>query len=141
MGFPLYQEEHTAIFEALKRRAAKLVTGFNGMEGVTCNAAEGAMYTFPKIQLPEKAIEAAKAKGMAPDAMYCMALLEETGVCTVPGSGFQQEPGTFHLRCTFLPDESKFDGFISRIRAFHEKFMREYARVWILGSRTRSASL
>lgn len=39
--------------------------------------------------------------GKAPDFLYCKALLEATGIVTVPGSGFQQAPGTFHFRCAF----------------------------------------
>ncbi len=126
-SWELYDEETTTILISLKRRAQKLVEGFNELEGVSCNSAQGAMYTFPTITLPQKAVEAASEAGMSPDAMYCMKMLEATGVCTVPGSGFQQAPGTFHLRCTFLPEEDKFDGFITRIRDFHEGFMAEYA--------------
>lgn len=29
---------------------------------------------------------------------YCMKLLEETGICLVPGSGFGQRDGTYHFR-------------------------------------------
>lgn len=29
---------------------------------------------------------------------FCMKLLEETGICVVPGSGFGQREGTFHFR-------------------------------------------
>lgn len=51
----------------------------------TCNFTEGAMYAFPRLHLPPKAIAAAKAAGKAPDAFYCLELLEETGIVTVPG--------------------------------------------------------
>jgi len=30
--------------------------------------------------------------------MYCCQLLEETGICVVPGSGFGQKDGTYHFR-------------------------------------------
>ena len=40
--------------------------------GISCNPVMGAMYTFPSIQLPPKAIEAAKADGKSPDAFYCL---------------------------------------------------------------------
>jgi alanine transaminase len=63
---------------------------FNSLEGFTCNKAEGAMYLFPRILLPKKAIEAAKAAGKAPDAFYALRLLEATGIVVVPGSGFGQ---------------------------------------------------
>jgi alanine transaminase len=66
----------------------------------------GAMYAFPRIYLPEKAIKAAKAAGQTPDSFYCLSLLEETGICTVPGSGFGQVEGTFHFRITILPPVS-----------------------------------
>jgi len=51
-----------------------------------------------QIKLPPKAIEKAKAKGQAPDAYYAFQLLEKTGICIVPGSGFGQKPGTYHFR-------------------------------------------
>ena len=35
-------------------------------------------------------MQAAKETGKAPDFFYCMQLLEETGIVTVPGSGFKQ---------------------------------------------------
>ena len=35
-------------------------------------------------------VQAAKKAGKAPDFFYCMQLLEETGIVTVPGSGFKQ---------------------------------------------------
>ncbi len=60
------------------------------------------MYSFPRITLPPAAIEAAKAKGKEADVMYCLELLEETGLSCVPGSGFKQAPGTFHIRTTIL---------------------------------------
>lgn len=53
----------------------------------------GAMYSFPQIHLPPKAIEAAKKAGKVPDVFYCLKLLEATGISTVPGSGFGQKEG------------------------------------------------
>lgn len=35
-------------------------------------------------------VQAAKKTGKAPDFFYCKQLLEETGIVTVPGSGFKQ---------------------------------------------------
>ena len=49
------------------------------------------MYAFPNITLPAKFIEEAKAEGAVPDAYYCTQLLEATGICVVPGSGFRQK--------------------------------------------------
>lgn len=51
---------------------------FNKMEGVSCNNAEGAMYLFPRINIPPKAVEAAKKLGKEPDVMYALDLLGES---------------------------------------------------------------
>lgn len=37
-----------------------------------------------------QALEAAKKAGKPADTFYCLDLLEETGILTVPGSGFGQ---------------------------------------------------
>jgi aspartate/methionine/tyrosine aminotransferase len=55
--------------------------------------------------------------------MYALQLLEATGVCMVPGSGFGQEHGTFHIRSTFLPSEAEMEEFVERIQKFHGEFM------------------
>ena len=61
----------------------------------------GAMYAFPRLHLPNKAIAKAKEVGQAPDVFYAFQLLENTGICIVPGSGFGQYPGTYHFRYEF----------------------------------------
>jgi aspartate/methionine/tyrosine aminotransferase len=45
------------------------------------------MYSFPRISLPKGAIDAATKKGKQPDVMYCLELLEETGISTVVDLG------------------------------------------------------
>ncbi|KAI9074134.1 hypothetical protein K1719_043905 [Acacia pycnantha] len=65
----------------------------------------GAMYSFPRIGLPPRAIEAAQQARKALDVFYCLKLLEVIGISTVPGSGFGQKEGEFHLRTTILPAE------------------------------------
>ena len=60
------------------------------MENVECAPMEGALYAFPTIKMPEKAMEAAKAQNMAADSMYCSELLDATGIVIVPGTGFHR---------------------------------------------------
>jgi alanine transaminase len=123
----LYASERDGILTSLKRRATTLVAGLNALEGVTCNEAEGAMYAFPKVTLPEKFVTEAAAGGkMAPDALYCMKLLESTGIVVVPGSGFGQVEGTWHFRTTFLPSEEDIGGVVERLSKFHAEFMDKY---------------
>uniref|UniRef100_A0A803KQV1 Aminotransferase class I/classII large domain-containing protein n=1 Tax=Chenopodium quinoa TaxID=63459 RepID=A0A803KQV1_CHEQI len=125
-SYVAYAAEKEGILSSLARRAKTLEDAFNSLEGVTCNKAEGAMYLFPRLQLPEKAIKAAEAEHIAADAYYARRLLEETGIVVVPGSGFGQVPGTWHIRCTILPQEDKIPAIVERLTAFHKKFMDEY---------------
>ncbi|KAH9116493.1 hypothetical protein AeMF1_009584 [Aphanomyces euteiches] len=125
-SYDLYVQQRDGIVSSLKRRAVKLVAAYNKLEGVTCNATEGAMYTFPKITIPAKAVAEAKKHGLAPDAFYAHELLNATGIVVVPGSGFGQEDGTFHFRSTILPPEDAIDEVISKTAKFHADFMNKY---------------
>ena len=56
-GDPSYDQhkaEEEGIIASLRRRAQMITDGFNACEGITCNYTEGAMYSFPKLQLPPK---------------------------------------------------------------------------------------
>jgi aspartate/methionine/tyrosine aminotransferase len=68
----------------------------------------------------------ADRQGVAADEMYCMRLLEETGIVVVPGSGFGQRKGTFHLRTTILPQEEDLEQVTKSISDFHKKFVEQY---------------
>lgn len=125
-SFVQYKAQRDATLDSLKRRAVKLVAAFNELEGVTCNVTEGALYTFPQIRLPPKAIAAAKEAGLAPDAFYCLQMLDQTGIVVVPGSGFGQKEGTWHFRSTILPPEEDVDEVIRKTGAFHAQFMDTY---------------
>jgi glutamate--glyoxylate aminotransferase len=81
---------------------------------------------FLACRLPQRAVSAAAAAGKAQDVFYCLKLLEATGISTVPGSGFGQAEGTFHLRTTILPLEKDMPAILDKWRKFHESFMAEY---------------
>jgi hypothetical protein len=81
---------------------------------------------FKQIHLPLKAIAAAKEAGMAADAFYAFALLEATGICIIPGSGFGQREGTFHFRTTILAQKDVIKSMLARLGDFHVKFLEEY---------------
>jgi alanine transaminase len=128
-GEPSYDQfiaERQSILDSLHRRSKKLVSALNELEGVSCNEAEGALYAFPSIQLPDKAVQAAKEQGRNPDNFYCISLLDEAGICVVPGTGFGQKENTFHFRTTFLPAEDDIDSVIQRLTDFHNDFISRY---------------
>lgn len=116
---PRYEAERDAVLHALAAKARMLWEFLNEIPGISCQPLEGAMYAFPKIELPARYVEEARAKGVEPDAAYALSLLEHTGICTVPGSGFKQKEGTFHLRMTFLPDMVELEAALERFREHH----------------------
>lgn len=125
-SYELYAKERDEIVTSLKRRAVSLVKSLNGLEGMSCNNAQGAMYVFPQVSLPPKAVQEAEKLKMKPDLFYVLRLLEETGICVVPGSGFGQKDGTYHFRTTFLPPEEQMKTVCEKIGQFHSKFMKEF---------------
>jgi len=124
-------ENHTAEtkaqFDSLMRRSKVVSEKVNAIEGISCQTVAGAMYAFPNITIPHKAQEVARSMGMAPDLFYSIALLENAGICVVPGSGFGQKNGSFHFRTTILPPESEMDAVCSRLADFHESFTEQYS--------------
>lgn len=118
--------ESKSVLESLRRRARMMTDGFNSCKNVVCNFTEGAMYSFPQIRLPPRAIEDAKKAGKVPDVFYCLKLLEATGISTVPGSGFGQKDGVFHLRTTILPAEEEMPEIMASFKKFNDSFMEQY---------------
>ncbi len=104
-----YTEERSAILSELAERAKIMYEGLNRIPGFSCQPIDGAMYAFPSITLP---------RGRS-DEEYCMSLLEEKGICVVPGSGFGQKPGTAHFRTTILPPTDQIERVIGAISDFH----------------------
>ena len=125
-SYALYASETQNIYDSLKRRAEKLHAKLNILEGVSCQPIEGAMYAFPTITIPALAVEEAKRRGLPADEMYCLDMVEEVGIVTVPGSGFGQKAGTYHFRTTILPSEADMDQVVERLAVFHTNVLRKY---------------
>lgn len=127
-SYPLYHKETSRIHNDLRERADSLYEAFTKMEDITCNRPEGAMYLFPRLSFDKekypKLFELSEKSGSVIDEIYCEELLEATGICCVPGSGFGQAPGTYHLRTTFLPPGTEW---INRWENFHKEFIKKYS--------------
>ncbi|XP_053982884.1 alanine aminotransferase 1 [Hylaeus volcanicus] len=125
-SYELFKKEKEETLRSLAERSKLVVDTLNSIPGFKVNPAMGAMYVFPRIDLPKKAIQAAEAAGQQPDVFYAFKLLETTGICVIPGSGFGQRPGTFHFRTTILPQKEKIKTMLESLRQFHLKFLEEY---------------
>lgn len=116
----LFESERDAILSSLARRA-QVVGKILNTTNMSCVVPEGALYAFPQVKLPEWFL---KKHSNNPDEAYCLALLEETGIVVVPGSGFGQQEGTFHFRATLLPPENDLPQVMRQLVQFHEKIWK-----------------
>jgi alanine-synthesizing transaminase len=106
---------HQVMFRtALKERAALTTELLNAIPGITSVAPTAAFYAMPRVVLPPGRT----------DEDYVLALLRETGVLCVHGSGFGMAPDDGYMRIVFLaaPEE------LRTIYGLMAEFTREYLR-------------
>ncbi|MCX6161538.1 MAG: hypothetical protein NTV87_09425, partial [Ignavibacteriae bacterium] len=126
-SYDLYVKERDWILNDLKEKAEIIGRGLNEIDGMETNIPQGAMYAFVKFELPHpEGVDPSKMTSeerlkyeSARDFDYSLKLLEETGICVVPGSGFGQMPGTLHFRTTFLPPKEDITTLVEKIKKFH----------------------
>lgn len=123
-SYALWKKETDTIHAALASRTKIMASRLNALAGVSCVDSPGALYLYPQIQLSEKAKAAAKAAGKEPDAFYALALLDETGICVVPGSGFGQKDDEWHYRLTCLCPG--VEEYVGKLENFHRKWVETY---------------
>ena len=126
-SFELYNQEKTNILNQLKERSIMLSEELNNIPGIHCVRPQGAMYIFPNVTLPAKFVEEAAKKGKPADFFWAKRMLEEAGVCVIPGSGFGQKQGTYHFRTTFLADKDSLKDAVRRMKIVQEKIIKEYS--------------
>jgi aspartate/methionine/tyrosine aminotransferase len=127
---PVYVRERESILGDLRDKARILGENLAKVPGLSVATPQGAMYAFVRVELPPEPgvdVEAMseherEAYAAQRDTTYCLALLEETGICVVPGSGFGQLPGTLHFRTTFLPPREEIEELVSRLGEFHLRY-------------------
>ncbi|ULU10453.1 hypothetical protein L3Y34_014621 [Caenorhabditis briggsae] len=125
-SYALWKKEKDDVLASLKERATLVEKAYSSIDGISCNPVQGAMYAFPQITIPQKAVEKAQSLNQQPDFFYALELLESTGICIVPGSGFGQKDGTYHFRTTILPQPELFKDMLARFTDFHTKFLAKY---------------
>ena len=87
----------------LKSRRDITFRRINEMEGLSLAKPSAAFYAFPRINFG------------ADDKSFCTKLLEEEGVATVYGSGFDM-PG--HFRIVYLPQEAVLNEALDKVEGF-----------------------
>lgn len=85
----------------------------NEIEGISCTKPKGAFYVFPKI--------AEIGKRWKTDMEFTLALLRETGVLFVNGSGFDPINGAGHVRGVILPPVDTLESAFNELEGYMKK--------------------
>ncbi|KAF9444290.1 PLP-dependent transferase [Macrolepiota fuliginosa MF-IS2] len=123
-SYDLWKQETDATHAVLASRTSIMAERLNALPGVSCVNSPGALYLYPQIIIPPKAQEAARKLGKEPDAFYALQLLDKTGICVVPGSGFGQKAGEWHYRLTCLCPG--VEEYVNKLEQFHLDFVATY---------------
>jgi len=78
-SYALWAEEKALTLKNLAEKAKMTFDAFNSIEGIKCNPVQGAMYAFPRLLLPKKAIEKAKSLNQQPDFFLRYAIVGKYG--------------------------------------------------------------
>ena len=105
---------HQPMFrKALAERAHLTTQMLNAIPGVSCVEPRAAFYALPSVSLPP---------GKS-DEDYVLALLRETGILTVHGSGFGMRPEDGFLRIVFLADPRELAVIYADMAAFTLEYL------------------
>ena len=104
-----------AFRRALAERARVTTESLNSIPGMRCLAPRAAFYAMPMVSLPP---------GRS-DEDYVLALLRETGILCVYGSGFgmPREAGAF--RIVYLADPSELQAIYADIATFTRRYLEQ----------------
>jgi aspartate aminotransferase len=108
VGDQTFLHEMVRIF---KIRRDLLVEGLNNINGIRCILPEGAFYLMPRIEHP----------GMS-GVEYTEKLLEEEGICLLPGSGFGQHGSNFKRISYSATTTDTIRDSLVKIENFHKRY-------------------
>jgi aspartate/methionine/tyrosine aminotransferase len=105
-----------AFRRALAERARVTTETLNAIPGMRCVAPRAAFYAMPSVMLPPGRT----------DEDYVLALLRETGILTVHGSGFGTPPEQGFFRVVFLADPEELRRLYADVAAFTAEYLRRH---------------
>lgn len=106
---------HQVSFRAALAERARVTTQMlNEIPGMSCVAPRAAFYALPSVSLPPGRT----------DEEYVLALLRETGILCVHGSGFGMRPEDGFFRVVFLADPGELAAIYSEMAAFTAEYLR-----------------
>ncbi|HXD18734.1 MAG TPA: aminotransferase class I/II-fold pyridoxal phosphate-dependent enzyme [Vicinamibacterales bacterium] len=100
---------------ALAERARLTTDALNAIPGIRCVAPRAAFYAMPMVSLPPGRT----------DEDYVLALLRETGILCVYGSGFGMPPEAGSFRIVYLAEPSELRSVYADIGAFTRRYLQQ----------------
>lgn len=109
------ERSHQEVFRReLQTRAQLTSARLNAIDGVSCVTPRGAFYAMPKVELPPGKT----------DADYILALLRETGILCVYGSGFGTAAEDGFFRVVFLASPPELNVIYDDLASFTRDYLR-----------------
>ncbi len=99
---------------ALAERGRITARAFNAIEGMRCVPPRAAFYALPSVSLPPGRT----------DEEFVLALLRDTGILVVHGSGFGLPPEAGFFRVVFLASPAELTAAYDDIGAFTREYLR-----------------
>jgi len=107
---------HQSVFrKALAERARVTAESLNAIPGMRCVMPHAAFYAMPMVSLPPGRT----------DEDYVLALLRETGILCVYGSGFGMPPEAGSFRIVYLADPDQLRSIYADIAAFTRHYLQQ----------------
>jgi alanine-synthesizing transaminase len=108
------RSHQVAFRQALAERARVTTESLNAIPGMRCVAPHAAFYAMPMVSLPPGRT----------DEDFVLALLRETGILCVYGSGFGMPPEAGSFRIVYLADPSELRRIYADIAAFTRRYLQ-----------------
>lgn len=122
-----FAEEKEKVLNMLEKKAKMAMEMLGECKNVECRAIMGGLYAYPRVLLPDSVVRRARECGQEPCEYFCKAMLEKTGVVTVPGCGFGQKAGTYHFRMSLLIwDLQEFAKVLQAMKSFISEFFETH---------------
>ncbi|XP_050979132.1 alanine aminotransferase 2-like isoform X3 [Labeo rohita] len=126
-SFPTFSEEVQSINNTIRKNTGRIQEVFAELPGISCHPLKAGLFVFPCLHFPPKAIKWAKKRQMEPDMLYCLHLLEETGLHVRPGCKYGQRKDSHHIRLFVGTQENIMEDALQRLKTFHMRFMKEFS--------------
>ncbi|XP_016355568.1 alanine aminotransferase 2-like [Sinocyclocheilus anshuiensis] len=123
----LFYQEVQAIKNTICKNTGRIQEVFAELPGISCQPLKAGFFVFPCLHFSLKAIQWAKKRQMEPDMLYCLRLLEETGLHVRPGCEYGQRKDSHHIRLFVATQENIMEDALQRLKTFHTPFMKEFS--------------